>query len=611
MEDFFRNPQQAGFSISPDGQYIAFLQPWEDRLNLFLMPTEGGSARPTQLTYEKDRSLAGFFWGNNRRLLYVRDQGGDENFRIYGVDLDGGNQQDLTPFEEVQARLVDDLEDDDAHILIGLNKRQKEVHDVYRLKVDTGEMDMIAENPGNIVAWITDNAGRLRMAAATDGVNQQLLYRPTEQQDWQMVIETNFKESLSPLYFDFDDGPVIYASTNLGRDKAVIVKYDVEQKKELEEIFSHPHVDVAGLMRSKKRQKITGVTYTEDFRQYTFFDSDRRLLQANLEKELPGYEVVVADSNEEENKLLVRTFSDRSRGGYYFYNSETQELRHLADMSPWLAEEEMARMEPVHFEARDGMALQGYLTLPLGYEQAVHGAIPMVLNPHGGPWVRDSWGFNPEVQFLANRGYAVLQVNYRGSTGFGRAYWEASFKQWGRAMQADLTDGVQHLIKQGIADDRRVGIYGGSYGGYAVLAGLAFTPERYACGVDYVGVSNIFTLLKSVPPYWKPMLDMMYEMVGHPEKEEQLLRDASPLFHADKIKAPLLVAQGANDPRVKKQESDQIVEAMRERGVEVAYLVKDNEGHGFSNQENRFEFYRAMERFLAGHLQDHVPESTR
>jgi dipeptidyl aminopeptidase/acylaminoacyl peptidase len=607
LEDFFRNPQKAGFSIAPDGAHIAFLQPWKDRMNVFITATEGGKTH--QLTFEEDRSVAGFFWGNEKRLLYVRDQGGDENFRIYGVNLDGSDRRDLTPFEEVQARLVDDLEDDKDHILVGLNRRSPEVHDVYRLHIYEGAMELIAENPGNIVSWMTDNQGRLRIAVATDGVNQRLLHRRSEAEAWQTVLETDFRESLSPLFFDFDDGDIVYAASNLGRDKAAIVRYDLGEKRELEVIFSHSQVDVGTLLRSKKRRKITGVAYTDDFRRYQFFDEERRMLQANLEAELPGYEVVLAGRNDQEDQCLVRTYSDRSRGAYYHYDTNTQQLRHLADLSPWLEEEHLAPMHPRHFEARDGLGLQGYLTLPVGYHPEAHGPIAMVLNPHGGPWARDAWGFNPEVQFLANRGYAVLQVNFRGSTGFGRAFWESSFKQWGRAMQADLTDGVQHMIDQGMADARRVGIYGGSYGGYAVLAGLAFTPERYACGVDYVGVSNLFTLLASVPPYWKPMLEMMYQMVGHPEKDEQLLREASPLFFADRIKAPLLVAQGANDPRVKQQESDQIVEALQARGIDVQYIVKEDEGHGFANQENRFEFYRAMESFLEEHLQG-VPQDT-
>ncbi|NLM71611.1 MAG: S9 family peptidase, partial [Synergistaceae bacterium] len=296
--------------------------------------------------------------------------------------------------------------------------------------------------------------------------------------------------------------------------------------------------------------------------------------------------------------LLIAN-SDRTAGTYYFYDMANRELKKLEDVTPWLPEERMAPMKAISYRARDGLTIHGYLTLPPGSDGK---NLPVVIHPHGGPWVRDVWGFNPVVQFLASRGLAVLQMNFRGSTGYGRAFWEASFKEWGRAMQDDITDGVQWMIDSGTADPKRIGIFGGSYGGYVVLAGLAFTPDLYSCGVDYVGVSNIFTLLETIPPYWELGRKMLYEQIGDPETEQDLLRAASPVFHADKIKAPLLVAQGANDPRVKKAESDQIVEALRKRGIDVEYMVKENEGHGFQNEENRFDLYRAMESFFAKHL---------
>ena len=369
-------------------------------------------------------------------------------------------------------------------------------------------------------------------------------------------------------------------------------------------LFAHPDVDVYHLMKSDKRKVITGAAFTTDRRSYHFFDSQREKLQRDLEKRLPkDYEVAVTHMSRDEAKVLVRTYSDKSRGSYYYYDRTNGDFKKLADVSPWLKEEELADMKPIKYQSRDGLTIHGYLTLPKGVEPK---NLPVVVNPHGGPWYRDRYGFNPEVQFLANRGYAVLQMNFRGSTGYGRKFWEASFKKWGKEMQNDITDGVHWLIKQGIADRKRIGIYGGSYGGYAVLAGLAFTPDVYACGVDYVGVSNIFTLLQSIPPYWELGREMFYAMVGHPEKEKELLRAASPVFHADKIKAPLFIAQGANDPRVKKAESDQMVAALKKRGINVPYMVKNNEGHGFHNQENRFDFYRAMEKFLAKHLHGKV-----
>ena len=296
---------------------------------------------------------------------------------------------------------------------------------------------------------------------------------------------------------------------------------------------------------------------------------------------------------------MIRTYSDRSLGSYYLFDQNKMQIEKIADFSPWINEEEMAPMQPIKYQSRDGLTINGYLTLPLGKEAK---NLPVIINPHGGPWVRDTWGYNPEIQLMANNGYAVLQMNYRGSTGYGRDFWEKSFKQWGRTMQDDITDGVQWLIDEGIADPKRVAIYGGSYGGYATLAGVTFTPDLYACAIDYVGVSNLFTFMTTIPPYWAPFLKMMYEMVGHPEKDKEQMAAASPVYHIDKIKAPLFVIQGANDPRVNIDESDQIVKALRAQGVDVLYMVKYDEGHGFHNEENRFEVYKAMLGFLNKYL---------
>ena len=320
---------------------------------------------------------------------------------------------------------------------------------------------------------------------------------------------------------------------------------------------------------------------------------------AFIQSQFPDLEMSINSWDKEEQIFLVRTYSDRSRGSTYLFEESSQKLTLLEDYSVKIIPAEMAPQIPIEYSSRDGLKIPGYLTLPLKSNLK---NLPVIVNPHGGPWARDNWGFNPQVQFLANRGYAVLQMNFRGSTGYGRKFWEASFKKWGREMQDDITDGVNWLIKSGIADPDRIAIYGASYGGYAVLAGLAFTPDLYACGIDYVGVSNIFTLLETLPPYWKPMLDMMHTMIGHPEHDKELLLAASPVFHVNNIKSPLLVAQGAKDPRVKQSESDQIVSALRARGIDVPYLLKENEGHGFRNEENRFEFYEMAEDFLEKHL---------
>ncbi|MFP4082253.1 MAG: prolyl oligopeptidase family serine peptidase [Candidatus Aminicenantes bacterium] len=602
MEDFFRNPEKASFTLSPDGEHVALLKPWETRLNIHVQKV--GEEKATRITSSTERDIIGYFWANNSRIAYVQDKAGDENWKLYGVNIDGSDEKELTPFEKVQVRLVDDLKDDEEHMLISMNKRNPRIFDVYRININTGEMEMIAQNPGNIMGWVTDHDGNLRVAVATDGINTSLLYRDSEKDDFQVLLTTDFRESLGPLFFTYDNKN-LYVASNIDRDKTAIYEYDVKTKQQSRLIYEHPEVDVSNLLRSDKRKKITGVAYVTDKRHYHFFDQEREQLQKDLEKRLPGYEVVVYNRSRDERKILVRTYSDRSLGSYYYFNRDTNEFMKLADRSPWINEEEMAEMKPISYTSRDGLSIHGYLTLPNGVKPK---NLPAVVNPHGGPWYRDSWGFNPEVQFLANRSYAVLQMNFRTSTGYGRKFWEAGFKQWGQAIQDDITDGVQWLIDQEIADPERIGIYGGSYGGYCTLAGLAFTPDLYACGVDYVGVSNIFTWLKGFPPYWKPLLDMMYEMIGDPEKDKEMLRAASPLFHVDKIKAPLLIAQGANDPRVPKSESDQIVEALKKRGIDVPYMVKENEGHGFRNEENRFDFYRAMEKFLGNHLGGRVEE---
>ncbi|NOR22637.1 MAG: prolyl oligopeptidase family serine peptidase [Candidatus Aminicenantes bacterium] len=605
MKDFFRNPESARFGLSPDGSHLAFLKSWENRLNVHVQKI--GEEEVTRITGAMERDIADYFWANNNRIAYVQDTAGDENFRLYAANIDGSDIKELTPFEKVRVELVDRLKNDDEHMLISMNKRNPRVFDVYRININSGKMNMIAQNPGNIMDWHTDHDGNLRVAVTSDGVNTSVLYRDAEKDKFQTLITTNFKESMSPLFFTFDNKN-LYVASNIGRDKTAIYEYDIKNKKQTKLLYEHPEVDVIGLLKSDKRKKITGVTYTIDKRHYHFFDDERKTLQEGLEERLPGYEVVIVSRSKDERKILVRTYSDRSLGSYYYFNRDTNDFKKLVDISPWLNEDELSEMKPITYKSRDGLTIHGYLTVPKGMKAK---NLPVVVNPHGGPWYRDTWGYRSEVQFLANRGYAVLQVNFRTSTGYGRKFWEAGFKQWGLAIQDDITDGVQWLIDQGIADPERIGIYGGSFGGYATLAGVAFTPDLYACGVDYVGVSNLFTLIKTIPPYWEPMREMFYEMMGHPDKDKDLYERVSPLFHADKIKVPMLVAQGANDPRVNIQESDQIVEALKKRGIEVEYMVKENEGHGFRNEENRFDFYRAMEKFLGKHLGGRVEAETQ
>lgn len=609
VEDFFKNPEQSSFKISPEGDYFSYMAPYENRMNIFIQKI--GDEEVTRITSETERDISGYFWGNNDRLLYIKDQGGDENFKLYAVNKDGNEEKDLTPFENVRIQIIDDLREIEDEVIIGMNERNKQLFEPYRLNINSGQLTRIADNtnPMNpITGWMTDHDGKLRVAfSISEGVNVNLLYRDKEEEEFKAILTTDFKESVSPLFFDFEN-KFLYASSNLGRDKSAIVKFDVQEGAEMgEPLFQHDEVDVSGLSYSRKRKVLTTISYTTDKRHVEFLDPEAEKIYNRLEQDLEGYEIVVTSYNTNEDKFLIRTYSDRSLGAYYFYDLNKDELTKLTDVSPWIDENDMAPMKPIKYTSRDGMTINGYLTLPKGVE---HNNLPVIVNPHGGPWARDGWGYNPEIQLMASRGYAVLQMNFRGSTGYGREFMESSFKQWGKNMQNDITDGAQWLIEEGIADRNRIAIYGGSYGGYATLAGVTYTPDLYACAVDYVGVSNLFSFMKTIPPYWKPYLEMMYEMVGNPKDETDslMMAEASPALHVDKIKTPLLVVQGANDPRVNIDESDQIVRALRKNGVYVPYLVKYNEGHGFRNEENRIEFYKVMIGFFHKHL---AMESTK
>jgi dipeptidyl aminopeptidase/acylaminoacyl peptidase len=596
LEDFFRNPQKSSFQLSPDGSQLSYLAPYENRMNLFVQPVNGGEAK--RVTSITDRDISGYLWGNNDVLIYLKDVGGDENYALFAVSPDGGKNRDLTNFKGVRTELIDELDNDEDHILISMNKRDAKVFDVYKLNVNSGQFEMVAKNPGNISGWVADHNGVVRVATTTDGVNTSLLYRKDEKAKWQTIVTTNFREGISPLFFDFDNKG-LYCSSNIQRDKSAIVKFDLDKKKESEVLFEHPKVDVESLNYSNKRKVLTSITYTVDKPERHILDADTRRLFDYLKSELPGKEISVTSADKDENTYIVRTYNDRTMGAYYIYSHESKKLQLIEEISPWLNEDAMAFMQPIEYKTRDGLLIHGYLTIPANVKAY---NLPVIVNPHGGPWARDTWGFKPEVQFLASRGYAVLQINFRGSTGYGRKFWEMGFKEWGKKMQDDITDGVNHLIDAGIANREKIAIYGGSYGGYAALAGLAFTPKLYRCGIDYVGVSNLFTFMKTIPPYWQPYLEMMYAMVGNPIEDKDLLEAASPVMHAGNIAVPLFIAQGAKDPRVNKAESDQMVEALISRGIQVEYMVEEEEGHGFHNEENRFKFYRAMEAFLANHM---------
>jgi len=603
MQLFFKNGEKTGFQISPDGNYYSYLANYKDMANVFVQKV--GDKEAVRVTNDTIRSIPGYVWKGSR-IVYIQDIGGDENFQLFSVDPAGGDVKPLTPFPGYRTIVLDELSfipGKEKEMLVGLNTRDKQYFDPYLLNIETGELKILYENKENYDSWYTDNDGVIRIATKTDGVNVTYMYRNTEKDNFSELLTTSFRETFSPGSFD-SGNKNIYILSNIGRDKVALVEYDPATKKEIKELYINPDYDLGGVFYDKKKKVLASVTWAGVKSEDHFFDKEWEEIMTGLKKQFEGYDVGIAGRDDEMKKGIVTVASDMLRVKYCLYDFTTRATTEIANPYPWLNEEDMAPMNPVSYTSRDGLTINGYLTLPKGIEAK---NLPVVVNPHGGPWARDVWGFNPEVQFLANRGYAVFQMNFRGSTGYGRKFWEISFKEWGKKMQDDITDGVEYLKKEGFADPERIAIYGGSYGGYATLAGVAFTPDLYTCAVDYVGVANLFTFMKTIPPYWKPYLDQFYEMVGDPQKDSLLFVEASPVLHADKIKTPLFIAQGANDPRVNKAESDQMFEALRSRGVEVEYMVKDNEGHGFRNQNNRYDFYGAMEKFLEKYLKAKQP----
>jgi dipeptidyl aminopeptidase/acylaminoacyl peptidase len=598
MKMFFKNGEKTGFRISPDGKYYSFLANYKEMLNIYVQGI--GDKNAIRVTNDTLRSIVNYLWKGNR-IVYLQDIGGDENFQLFSVATSGNDLKALTPFPGYRTDLLDDLKfipGKEKELMIVINKRDKQYFDPYLINIETGQLILIYENKQNYDSWYTDNSGLIRMATKTDGVNISYLYRNTEKDNFKVLITTSFKEQFLPQSFDASN-KIVYVLSNIGRDKVALVEYDPITNKETLEKYANPDYDLTSSFYDKKKKVLASVSWTSEKSEEYFFDKEWEAINTGLKQKFNGYEVDFAGWDDNMNKGIIAVSSDRLPRKYYVYDFASKETTEVSNPYPWINENDMATMKPVVYNSRDGITIHGYLTLPKGINAK---NLPVVVNPHGGPWARDEWSYNPEVQFLANRGYAVLQMNFRGSTGYGKKFWEASFKEWGRKMQDDITDGVEYLKKEGIADPARIAIYGGSYGGYATLAGVTFTPDLYTCAIDYVGVANLFTFMKTIPPYWKPYLDQFYEMVGDPKKDSLLFVEASPVLHADKIKVPLLIAQGANDPRVNKAESDQMVAALKERGIEVKYIVKDNEGHGFRNQNNRFDFYGEMEKFLEKHM---------
>jgi dipeptidyl aminopeptidase/acylaminoacyl peptidase len=610
-QTFFGDPQYANAQLSPDGAYVSFTRSYKGQMNVWVKERGEPFAAAEPVTADTTRPVNRYFWTQDgERILYVQDKGGDENFHVYAVDPDAEKEtdlgvppaEDLTPYEDVRAQIIAVPESTPGEILVGLNDRTPKYHDVYRLDLATGERTLVYKNDQRIGGWTTDLEGDLRLASRQTKSGGTELLR-VEADTLVSVYECKFEETCSPIRFH-KDGERVYMTTNKGPDVDLqrLVLFNPEtQATEVVESDPEGGVDFGGAIFSDETDALLATVYEGDrtrvYPKDEAFADDYQFLQEQLDGE-----VSFGSSTEDERYRIVTAASDVDPGTVYLFDRAQQSLTTLYESRPDLPSEHLAEMQAIRYEARDGLSIPAYLTLPTG---VAHENLPVIVLPHGGPWARDSWGYAPYAQFFANRGYAVLQPNFRGSTGYGQDFLNAGNEEWGTgAMQHDLTDGVQYLIEEGIADSDRVGIFGGSYGGYATLAGLTFTPDVYAAGASYVGPSNLITLLNSIPPYWATFKKRLNERVGDPDDPEdrKRLKRQSPFFHADQIDDPLLVIQGANDPRVKKQESDQIVVAARENDVPTQYLVAPEEGHGFEKEDNRLAVAVQLERFFGEHL---------
>ena len=615
-ELFFGNPEISSATLSPDGRHIAFRKPWNGTLNIWVKRVEEPFEKARRVTAETRRPIPGFFWSRDSRfILFVQDQGGDENFNVYALNptaAAAGNDvptaRNLTEAKGARAVIYDVPRHDPDIIFVGLNDRDPAWHDAYQVRISTGERKLVRQNTEQIANWIFDRKGQLRLAARTADNGDTHILRVTDK-GFEQVYSCTVFETCSVLQFH-PDNERVYLTTNKGApDLTQLVLFHPATKKE-EVVESDPknEVDLGGAIFSEKSGELVGTAYVGDRLRLYFRDKSWAADYERIQKELPGLELGLAGSTADERTWMISASSDVEPGERYIYNRDTKALTKQYEVFEKLPRQHLAEMKPIRYKSSDGLEIPAYLVLPKGSSGK---NLPTLIVPHGGPWARDTFGYNAMAQFFANRGYAVLLANFRSSTGYGEKFLNAGNNEWGQKMQDDLTWGVRHLVSQGIADPKRVGILGGSYGGYAALAGVAFTPDVYAAAVSIVGPSNLLTLLDSLPPYWAAGRKMFYERMGDPttpEGKKQLERQ-SPLFSAQKITTPLFVIQGANDPRVKRAESDQIVVALRDRGFPVEYMVAPDEGHGFNRPVNNMAMYAAVERFLAKHLGGRYQES--
>jgi len=598
VADFFRSQDKASYAISPDGKTLSYLKLQGKKQNLFVEDLETGKS--LQITQLDQKKINYYFWVSDDELIYYKEKSGVERLSdIFIINKNGRNERQLSDNGKSRIRVLKDQLVDKQFILVSSNKRDSTVFDVYRLNVRDGKMEMAIKNPGNITDWITDAQGKLRLATSSDGVNETLLYRDKEGQPFRPVITNNFKTTFKPIALSEDRPNIVYAISNVNRDKNALVELDCATGKEDKVLFSNDTLNVVEAQYSNVKKGVTFVVCETWKKEKVYLDASAKKVYTRLDELLPGTESKIIDKDRAENIFIVRTFTDKDPGSFYVYFADKGTIRKLSDYNPSIKAAEMCEMKPITFNSRDGLKIHGYLTMPAN-QASQH--LPVVILPHNGPGNRNSWGYNAEVQFLANRGYAVFQINYRGSSGYGKSFMAAGFGQWGGKIQQDISDGVKWLVNEKIANPKKIAIYGTGFGGYIALNSLYSSPGTFACGGSNSGVINLFSYLKSIPPFLKTNLQMYYEIIGNPVTEVDYMRQASPVFHADKITVPVFLAQSPKDPRSNAGEAIQFVKELKKRNVNVTYLEKENNEFSAQGEEVRQKLYTALEQFLSANL---------
>jgi dipeptidyl aminopeptidase/acylaminoacyl peptidase len=598
VNDFFKSQDKATYRISPDGKSISYLKLQDKKQNLFVEDLASGKV--VQLTKLQEKNINFYAWVSNDELIYYKEKEG-ERFQsdLYIINKEGKDEKQLSKNEKSRIRVLEDQLIDNKFLLVLSNKRDSTVSDVYRLNVRDGKMEMAAQNPGNITKWVTDTKGKLRMAMSNDGVNETLWYRENETQKLRPLLTNNFKTTIFPVAFSEKNHNIVYAISNLNRDKNALIELDCITGKETKVLFANDSLNVVDAQYSKPKGKMTYVVYETWKKEKYFLDEDAKFLSHKLDLLLPNTESRIIDRDKNENVFVVRTFTDRNPGSYYLYIASSGVLKKLSDINSDIKVNQMSEMKPFSFIARDGLEINGYLTLPLNSKEK---NLPIVVVPNNSPLTRNTWGYNAEVQFLANRGYGVLQINYRGSSGYGKSFFVAGFKQWGAKIQDDIDDGVKSLIAKGIANPQKIAIYGNGLGGFIALNAATRRPQLYKCVASNSGVLNLLSYIKSIPPFLKSNLQMIYEIVGDPDTDIDYMKQASPIFHSDKINIPVFITQNAKDPRINPNDAIQFAKELKKRNVPYTYFEKQNAEFLNNREEVRLKVYAGLEQFLDSNL---------